>query len=232
MVKSSQYFNCKSGLVLTSLHDLLHEFKHYSKGIDIEDFEFHFKNNGNDYANWLRDVFLEGELAKKIRDEKDPKKVYLILKEFLGASNEPKKEEQKKEVKKEGFEPLELESFTDKSDAMQERVKNLKLKTRAPVAKEQDVSKLKDIYDLLYTEISEYRKQGKDVFIPALYLRNIKSKIAYFQASGETTDYNTVIHAFEEVKKELKEALQIKEPNLKKEIMKEVENSKEGENGV
>lgn len=232
MVKPSQYFKCKNGIILTSLKDLEHEFKHYSKGIDIEDFVFHFKNNGNDYANWLRDVFLEGELAKKIRDENDPKKVYLIIKEFLS------EDEVKEEVKKEEFnedveiKPIESVNYMDKSENMRERVKELKLKTQKPVADEQDITKLKDTYTLLYTQISDYRKQGKDMFIPALYLRNIKPKISYFEASGETTDYNTVIHAFEEVKKELKEALQLKEPNLKKEIMSEIDKLKEGEDGV
>jgi ribosomal protein L10 len=233
------YFKCKSGKILTSLIDLENEYDIYANNQNLEDYNFHKPRH--DYSNWISDVFYEKELAIAISRANNPKDVKQILSDYNSKKQEAEiKEEVKEEVKL--TEPviddeLELpsadESLGERAEEMKDRVKQIKLNSLSSFAKEEEVSRLKDEYDLLYSEISNYRKQGKDVFIPGLLIRNIKSKIKYFESSGTKSDYDFVINALNEVKKELKEALEIEEPDLKKEILEEVNRlKKEEQNGV
>ena len=227
-VRVKDYFYCKSGMVLTNYHDLILAFKQYAEGNYPEHYKFH--KSRHDYSNWLRDILSMGELAKKIDAEQNPKKVLEIL---------------KAERKVEGFDSMPeigQESVADDVEIQQvdaehaeellSKVKKMKHSSFNPVVDEVSLGKLQDLYDALYSQISDYRRQGKDVFIPGLLLRNVKPKISYYKATQEKADFDNVIREIENIKQELKEAVQKEEPDLKQEIMSKVKELKEGEDGV
>lgn len=72
---SEQYFNLKSGKVLKSIDDLVYCLPSMSD----EDFYFHTRKFDNDFAKWLKKVFEEEKLAKKIKGLNNKDKMFEIL---------------------------------------------------------------------------------------------------------------------------------------------------------
>ena len=70
----------------------------------------------------------------------------------------------------------------------------------------------------LKSRISDARREGKDVFIAELLLRNINAKLKLAEVSGEDKDFKTVEEILRKAGLELEEALGEKELNVKKEI--------------
>lgn len=52
-----------NGAVLNNIEQMLHELEKMDEGA----FKHHVNEDKNDFANWLKDVFKEAELAEKIR---------------------------------------------------------------------------------------------------------------------------------------------------------------------
>ena len=212
-ITPKEYFRCKNGVSLTSLVDLEVEFRKYSEGMALHDYKFHSQNKGNDYANWVEVVFNQPKLAEQIRQENEPAVIMKLLEDF----NKPAEKKLKKDNEKK------LESYDDhlldKAEAMTLRLKELKKRTQAPLSSEEKGAKLIEAYDLLYSDISQNRKHGKDMFIPGLLIKNLKPKIKYYQASGDESDYKAVMRQIDDIRKEIKEALNKVEPDLEAEIM-------------
>lgn len=74
-VPENKCFIMKNGLKLRTLRELSNALKH----IDSETYNFHCNENKNDFANWIRDVIGEQELAHKIRSAKTKQEIIRIL---------------------------------------------------------------------------------------------------------------------------------------------------------
>ena len=53
------------------------------KDINKEVFAHHVNDDKNDFANWIRDVFDEPELAKKVSTKKNPKDIQITIYKYV-----------------------------------------------------------------------------------------------------------------------------------------------------
>jgi hypothetical protein len=175
------------------------------------------------------------ESKSEIKNEKKE------IKNTSEQKNEIRKEIQNNEVSKmesateqqtfEKLEPRKLDAameqvkddvskLSDKSDAQFDRVKKLKKHSfynKADFA--ESVEDIRNRFDEINHSISEHRKEGKDMSIPAMMLRNIFPKINYFQVSQNRADYDKIIELMEDVEREINYSKELKHKDLKEEIM-------------
>lgn len=131
-------------------------------------------------------------------------------------------ETQKAQENKENNDALkdEIEQRLERSDQEFDRVKKIKKHSFYNKSDFDNTTEgLRDKYDELQRSISEHRKEGKNMSIPDMLLRNIHPKISYFQVSQNNKDYEKILQLFDEVEQEIKYASNIQEPNLKQEIL-------------
>ena len=90
-----------------------------------------------------------------------------------------------------------------------------------PVPKEieQRAERLKTRYDELIARISETRRKGKDVIIPALIIRQFSPKLAYAKVSRDEKDFQIAASILDWAETELKEVQEEKEMNFKNEVL-------------
>ncbi|MBC8500711.1 MAG: hypothetical protein ISS25_00430 [Nanoarchaeota archaeon] len=88
-MKPEEYFYLRNGNTLKSIK----EFYDSLEIMSDDDFSFHVNDEKNDFANWVRGVFKEKELAEKLFAVKTKDETKKVLKEFLEPSKEktPKK---------------------------------------------------------------------------------------------------------------------------------------------
>ena len=73
------YFWVFNGPILRSINDLQDALTDMTK----DQFEFHIKRNGNDFARWIKDVFNEEELSKQVAKLKSKRGIQNAVKKFL-----------------------------------------------------------------------------------------------------------------------------------------------------
>jgi hypothetical protein len=74
----------------------------------------------------------------------------------------------------------------------------------------------------LKTRISDARKAGKDSFIADMVLRNVNAKIKMAEVTREARDFDEVEQILKRAEEELKEAMQEKEVDVKKDIIQQL----------
>ena len=74
-VKPEEYFYMQNGVVLKNLHDLIDILE----VIDEETYNFHVRNNKNDFSDWIRHIFKNNNLADSIKDAKTKLEIIEIL---------------------------------------------------------------------------------------------------------------------------------------------------------
>lgn len=236
------------GRELRNLKDFVAELKRFSPEYHINSFDFHMKHNGNDFANWLRDSLKESELAEKIRNMKTPQEVIDLVqsrideKEVKGKEIKEKvQKEIEQDVKKEENIPLEQNGeiiveldeegkpmFVTRSEKMLEKMKSVKKNFYNKIDFLKNKELIEEEYKRVYDDLAIARKEGHDVFIPSVKIKNVKSKIKYLEASGNESDEKRLLEYLDEIRNEIKEAKEYKKIDVKKEIMalvKEEENS-------
>jgi hypothetical protein len=218
-----EYFKCFNGKTLKNIQDLKDELQLIIQGKNTENFSHHVTPERNDYATWLQNVFMKKRLAARVQSKRKPEDILRIINEYdepkkkVGVSNRDKTgesvEEQKEEIR-----PVNV----DKAEALLEKVKAMKAKTKAgtPETIQEKISFLKEKLEALKQEITDARKNGKDMLIPSLLIKNVPPKISYYEASREQSDYHSAERLLADIKKEVDEALAQKEPDLKSEVMK------------
>jgi hypothetical protein len=116
----------------------------------------------------------------------------------------------------------EISQRYDRSDIQFDRVKKMKLRSFFNKAEfEQSVEDLKNRYDEIAHSISEHRKEGMDMSIPAMMLRNIFPKITYFQISQNKADHDRIVELMDNTEREINYSKQVENKDLKVEILKE-----------
>ncbi|MEA1926090.1 MAG: hypothetical protein U9M90_02485 [Patescibacteria group bacterium] len=73
------YFRVHNGSALRNLKDLHKALR----GMTKEQFEYHTKRNGNDFARWIKDVLGEKALASKITRLRSKKGIQNAIEKFL-----------------------------------------------------------------------------------------------------------------------------------------------------
>lgn len=92
-VKPEQYFNLYNGVVLKNLHDLIDALEI----MDDDTFKHHVGKEKNDFANWIRHVIKDKNIASKIFKSKDRDEMIEVL-ETEPVILENKKSRYKKEL--------------------------------------------------------------------------------------------------------------------------------------
>ena len=67
------------GKVLRNLKQAIRYLEKVKKSVA----EYHINKRGNDFANWIRDVYGKKQVAEKIRKVKTPKQIANIIKKIL-----------------------------------------------------------------------------------------------------------------------------------------------------
>jgi len=67
-LSTQHYFYLKNGKKLKNIAELMENLKH----MDQDLFSFHVNEQHNDFASWIRDVFGEKELARRISRSRYP----------------------------------------------------------------------------------------------------------------------------------------------------------------
>jgi len=79
-VSPENYFWVNNGSILKDLYDLQDALVVMNE----DQFDFHTKRDGNDFARWIEDVFGEKELAGKIAKAKNKKSTMVVLARYIG----------------------------------------------------------------------------------------------------------------------------------------------------
>ncbi|MBU1976115.1 MAG: hypothetical protein KKG59_06960 [Nanoarchaeota archaeon] len=79
--RADQVFWTQNGVLVHNIYELIHAVEH----MDEFTFRYHVNedNNKNDFADWIRDVFADEELAMKLEGLNDKKKYLEILKQWV-----------------------------------------------------------------------------------------------------------------------------------------------------
>ncbi|MCF7866559.1 DUF5752 family protein [Candidatus Woesearchaeota archaeon] len=87
------------GVELNTLEDFIKELKKFGPQYHINTFNFHIKNNNNDFSNWLSECLNQKELAEKIRYCKTPQETLNAIEQIIAEENKSLKAEQPSEIK-------------------------------------------------------------------------------------------------------------------------------------
>lgn len=209
------------GVTMRNLEDFAEELRKFSPDYHINSFKFHMKNNGNDFANWIKDVLNDKKTAEKIRNLKTPEQVLQIIEETIAENTKKQFIDETPEITKKTPEfkiDKEKQTFIENSELMQEKMKQMKKNSRKNLTILQTKEILEEEYKTLITQLSDARKKGKDVFIPSLKIKNLKPKIQYAQITGKQEDIENVQNLMKNINQEIQECLEYEPPNIKKEV--------------
>ena len=76
---TQHYFYLNNGKKLKNIAELMESLKY----MDQDLFSFHVNKQNNDFANWIRDVFGEKELARRISLARYPTSMLKSIKKYI-----------------------------------------------------------------------------------------------------------------------------------------------------
>ena len=76
---TEHYFYLNNGKKLKNIAELMESLK----DMDLDLFSFHVNEQNNDFASWIRDVFGEKELARRIRDARHPANMLKSIEKYI-----------------------------------------------------------------------------------------------------------------------------------------------------
>lgn len=142
-------FYLQNGQVLNNLEDLKAELEKNCKSINLDNFYSHVTEEKNDYANWIKHVFKDEELAKKIERHKEPKKVLDTIKKHKKTTKK-KKTKSKTEKFIEDINECEKLAKQEKVSEAKKKYNELRanfLKTKFSKEENEEIhTKIKDLY--------------------------------------------------------------------------------------
>lgn len=233
---SKKYFYCNNGKVAKNLKELMIILENYPE----KDFTRHLNQNKNDFANWIKDVFEEDKLARRISWAQTKEEIIDELNYFLKfgetinekPSPESKtKKEKPKEEKKEAKETKPQEKPEEKTEDelikedLDNIIRNIKEKTNIYKNDLNDPDKYEELVDFFNSIIqdfrqiiSRYNKINKDTTIPRIIMGNIKSKIKWALCDHKPEEINKIKQMLLNIGEELKEVGEHKVLDIKEEI--------------
>ncbi len=225
---SKKYFYCSNGRVAKDLSELMVILEKYSE----KDFKKHLNQNKNDFANWVKDVFEEDKLARRISWAQTKEEIIDELNYFLKfgetINEKPSAESRAKDEKKE--EETEDESIKKELEGI---IKSIKEKTNIykydlnnPDKYEELIDFFKGIIQDFGQVISRYNKIKKDTTIPRIMMGNIKPKIKWALCDNKPEEINKIKQMLLNTGKELMEVGEQEVLDIKEEIIRRLK--KEG----
>ena len=76
---AQNYFYLNNGKKLKSIAELIESLKNMDQGL----FSFHVNEQHNDFASWIRDVFGEKELARRISQARYPANMLKSIEKYI-----------------------------------------------------------------------------------------------------------------------------------------------------
>jgi hypothetical protein len=239
-IAENQYFKVQGGPVIPSLVAL----RAYLRTISQKQYDAHVSAKKNDFATWVTEVYKEPALGSKLaacasREQMvwqlDDSFAELRMAKVLKDQDAPKLQKQEVSGQPEYSDAVALEEdaiFTGNTGEMVKRNEQISSKyeeiarsmqqaLQDPIPKdiEQLVEKLRNRYNDLRAKVTETRKSGKDCLIPSLVLRQFNAKLSLALVTRSLKDFEFVKLVLDEADSELKQVIEEKEMNLKKEVM-------------
>jgi hypothetical protein len=227
--KPEKYFWLRSGRGLRSLRELANALP----SIPVEEFAYHVNAQKNDFSNWVRDVFKQEELAKRLfpcrTKEQFQTALYnaLVQKEIASRQTHREDRHQTDEAAlatdPERFSKYHEEKaksndeLADRFDAVARRFSE-SMHVETPKALQRRFESLSERYQELRRKVADARKSGKDPFIADLTLRPFASKLEYARVSQSERDFLGVEMLLDEAARELADATAAQEPDVRKEV--------------
>ncbi|MBR9690837.1 hypothetical protein GOV08_04080 [Candidatus Woesearchaeota archaeon] len=228
-MSDENYFKFSSGRFVKSIEELAIIVPQLSE----EEFQGYVKRE--DFAHWVQDVFKNSELAHELRRARLKSEFLAVINEFI---LEEKEEAQKIHQPKPAATPQTPQQQTIQSQEPNQ-TQPTQIKQQEPEVKQEETqaqelkpidnglaekefgvqieaynARLKELKEM----ISEVRKEGKDPYMANLKLKNIPSKIHLAEVTRRQTDLDLVRDMLAETEKELREAMDEKITNVKKEV--------------
>jgi len=88
ITKPEEYFYLSNGQSIRSLQELKDALPRLDEGV----FRRHVTNEKNDFANWIKGVFQEEELAEEVGQEQDKRKITILLERFIDKKRQSKRQ--------------------------------------------------------------------------------------------------------------------------------------------
>ncbi len=181
-----KYFYVHDGSIIKSPFELANILENMDDLI----YDFHTKDHGNDFVNWIRDVFHEEELAKKLENARSKQDIIRILEKNLSieSADRPKFNQEKVDRLKE-----------NKSVDIPEKkhVDNL----------EQIIKEFRESFQDMKKKVSDLRKNGRDTKIAELLLMRIPAHINLAEATGVKKDIDFVRSMLDKAGQEIEDII-------------------------
>jgi len=220
LIDKNQFFWLKDGRGLTSIIDLLETLPSISQ----LEFKYHVNKHKNDFANWIRGIFEEEELADVFASCSNREEMEAVLYGFLEDKvsgfdeNRLKKIEQKWGNKFRELLSKDSKLFEKLKELLSKKreIKNKELESRIQNMVDKKVSEDIDLksqnideyykqrFEAIKTRIHDQIKLGKDLFMINLKLKPFDSKLKYAEVSGVDADYDVVEKLLDSIEEDLK----------------------------
>jgi hypothetical protein len=236
----AEYFKTSDGMVLPSLLAL----RAYLRMIPVREFESHVAGQKNDFAQWVEIVFGEQTLARQLRACVSREQMVWVLDDafaevrmqrvvdekqvpslFPGAvANQPAMADPMPLQEDNAFEAIKPELIT-RNETIGKKYEDIAkqlqdaLNNTMPAEIEQLSEKLKTRFSEIMAHVSETRRSGKDVLIPALVLRQFLPKLNLARVTRDKKDFELARIVLDEGEFELRQVQEQKEVDVKAEVL-------------
>ncbi|MGV8162918.1 MAG: hypothetical protein ACP5N2_06325 [Candidatus Nanoarchaeia archaeon] len=220
---ANKAFFCENGVTFHTIRELKDALPSFTSPELMTIFNKHVTPHKNDFAIWMGDVFGAYDLADKIYSINNPRQMFKVIEGYEHELKATETFEKLSDVESSKFmENLknDISVRSDKAELDFEKIKNLRKRSIYNKADTADsIESLKNTYADFQSRLSELRKEGKDVSIPVILLRNILPKISYYQVSQNIIERDNIFKLFEEVNREMEYASSLHELDIRKEIL-------------
>jgi hypothetical protein len=214
-------FYLENGNLLKNLGEL----KNFLASCTADNYQYkifykHVDGDRNDFANWARHVFDAGDLADRIQKAKGPIHMLEEIDNYAQEYARKRAEFLREDEKNTASLKKDISARTDLSEKTWDKIS--KIKQRMIYDKnshDSAVEVLREKYAEISRAITEHRKDGADMSIPSMLLRNILPKIDYFQVSQNKDDEERVNDLLDEVAQEINYAKSWSPKDLKQEVL-------------
>jgi hypothetical protein len=191
-IPESKYFVLKDGKRLKTIQELIEALRVMSDDV----FYFHVNDFKNDFENWIRFVFLNNELADKIKKFKTKNDILLKLQNYV------------------------LKNKLSTQGINQIKKSNIPFQEKNP-----KILDLETKLESIRKRISELRKQGYNTRNAELIILLIPPKIRFAEITGNELEFFKAEQSIKNLELELKEIENSKPDKIQEELAKIESNS-------
>lgn len=183
-------------------------------------FRYHVSEGKNDFSRWLSGIDGMEMIARSVRDARTREELIGILD---GAGRFAQGKSPHGQMSDERFASL-RDQYSARNEELQDRFERMareieeSLQDKMPEEIEDASEELEERYRSVRERMSDMRKQGKDVLLPTLMLKQFPSKLALARNTRERRDFELVKSLLAQAESELEEIHEKRDIDIKKDV--------------